>query len=140
MMNDKRFEKAHLDIIEGIRSVLADFPFIEFCTLFGSAASGRLTISSDIDIAVAGKEPLSLAVKNEVVLELSRALKRDIDLVDLQTVSGLILEQSLCQSSIVINKNRPLYAGLLKRLWYFQADMKPYVRRILEQRAEKWLQ
>jgi len=67
-------------------------------------------------------------------------LKKEVDLVDLQDVSGLILEQALCKAVIVKNDDHELYARLLKRLWYNQADMMPYVKQILAQRSTNWLQ
>jgi hypothetical protein len=67
------------------------------------------------------------------------ALGREVDLVDLQDVSGLILEQALCRSKVLKNADHLVYARLLKRLWYNQTDMMPYVKRILEQRSNRWL-
>jgi REP element-mobilizing transposase RayT/predicted nucleotidyltransferase len=123
-----------------IAGVLEDFPEVRFCSLFGSAGRGRLTAQSDVDIAVAGEQKLTADERVRLVLALSAALGREIDLVDLQDVSGLILEQALCTGQVVKNADHDLYARLLKRLWYNQADMMPYVRRILEQRSSRWLQ
>lgn len=127
-------------LIQQIARVLDDFPEVRFCTLFGSAAHGRMTEQSDLDIAVAGKRQMTSEERLRLVLALSAALGREIDLIDLQGVSGLILEQALCTGEIVKNADHDLYAGLLKRLWYDQADFMPYVRRILEQRSSRWLQ
>jgi len=127
------------DIEKSIADVLKQFPEIEFCTLFGSAATGRLTDASDIDIAISGAVPLSISQRRALSLELSEALQREVDLIDLQSVSGLILEQALCQAKIIRNNDSELYANLLKRLWYNQADFMPYVKRIMEERVHKWL-
>jgi len=123
-----------------INEVLKDFPEIFFVTLFGSAAKGRMTTQSDVDIAVASSRKLSIEESAQLVVALSCAIGREIDLIDLQAVSGLILEQSLCHGKIIKNNDHPLYASLLKRLWYNQADMMPYYRRILEHRSNHWLQ
>ena len=98
-----------------------------------------MTERSDVDIAVAGGRVFSAEEKVRLSQALSHALKREVDLVDLQAISGLILQQALCRGLIVKNDDHALYAGLLKRLWYNQADMMPYVRRILEQRRDSWL-
>lgn len=129
-----------LDIIDTISTVLDGFVNITFATLFGSACSDRMTESSDIDIAVAAQKKLSVEQRVALSNSLSVALKHEVDLIDLNQVSGLILEQALCQSKIIIKKDQALYAELLKKLWYNQADMMPYVKRILMQRSEKWLQ
>lgn len=123
-----------------ITAVLKDFSTIRFVTLFGSASKGRMTVQSDVDIAVAAAQKLSVAMRGELAVALSCAIGREVDLIDLQSVSGLILEQALCTGQIVKNTDHDLYAGLLKRLWYNQADMMPYYRRILEHRSRGWLQ
>lgn len=128
-----------VSIIEEIERVLGDYPEVHFCTLFGSAANQRLSPHSDIDIAVASDREFSAESKIHLSQALSAALKREVDLIDLRRVSGLILEQALCKAIIVKNADPSLYAGLLKRLWYSQADMMPYVRRIFEQRSRQWL-
>jgi predicted nucleotidyltransferase len=127
-------------MIDIINHTLDDFPEVRFCTLFGSAAQGRLTAHSDVDIAVAAQRKLTPEDKVRLSQALSSALKKEVDLVDLQDVSGLILEQALCKAVIVKNDDHELYARLLKRLWYNQADMMPYVKQILAQRSTNWLQ
>ena len=127
-------------MIDIINHTLDDFPEVRFSTLFGSAAQERLTAHSDVDIAVAAEQKLAPEYKVRLSQALSSALKREVDLVDLQDVSGLILEQALCKAVIVKNDDHELYARLLTRLWYNQADMMPYVKRILEQRSRNWLQ
>jgi putative transposase len=126
-------------LFDEIGGALEDFPEIRFCTLFGSAGQGRMTARSDVDIAVAGEQKLDVETRARLAGALSGALGREVDLVDLQDVSGLILEQALCKSKVVKNADHPLYARLLKRLWYNQADMMPYVKRVLEQRSSRWL-
>jgi len=123
-----------------ITEVLKGFPEVFFATLFGSAAKGRMTEQSDVDIAVAARTRLSIETRGRLAIELSGALGREVDLVDCQAVSGFILEQALCSGVIVKNADHDLYAGLLKRFWYNQADMMPYCRQILEKRNNRWLQ
>ncbi len=127
------------DIVQNIERILDDFPDVRFCTLFGSAGKGRMTAQSDVDIALAGEQKMPVEARARLSLALSSALGREVDLVDLQDVSGLILEQALCKGRVVKNADHSLYARLLKRLWYNQADMMPYIRRILEQRSSHWL-
>lgn len=115
-------------LLRDINRVLEDFPEVRFCTLFGSAGQGRLTARSDMDVAVAGEQKLSVETRVRLAGALFAALGRQ---VDLQDVAGLILEQTLCRSKVVKNADHSLYAQLLKRLWYNQADMMPYVKRVL---------
>ena len=106
-----------------ISVVFTDFPQVLFAILFGSAAKGRLTAQSDVDIAVAANKVLSVESRCDLAVALSCALGREVDLIDLQAVSGPILEQALCSGRILKNNDHDLYAGLMKRLWYNQADM-----------------
>jgi predicted nucleotidyltransferase len=124
---------------EIILRVLDGFPEVRFCTLFGSAVHGRITARSDVDIAVAEKQIMPVETRMRLSLTLSAALSREIDLIDLHAVSGAILEEALCNARVVKNSDHVLYASLLKRMWFDQADMMPYVRRMLEERIARWL-
>lgn len=128
-----------VDLDTEIRQVLEDYPQIRLAVLFGSAVRDRLTKWSDIDIAVAAQAPLSLDTRIELADRLTQALHREIDLIDLQSVSGTILKQSLCHGRLVLKKDAVLYAELIKRLWFNQADMMPYTRRILAERRRRFL-
>ncbi len=128
-----------VDLDVEIRRVLEDYPQIQLAVLFGSAAHDRLTDRSDIDIAVAAQSSLSLDIRIELADRLTQALHREVDLIDLQSVSGTILEQSLCHGRLVLKQDPILYAELIKRLWFNQADMMPYTRRILAERRRRFL-
>ena len=114
-----------------IQKVLETFPEILIATLFGSAAQGRMTDTSDIDIAIACRQRLSCEEKMSLAAALETATQRSIDLVDLQQVSGPILQQALCTGRIILKKSPPLLAELLKRMWYNQADMMPHTTMIM---------
>jgi REP element-mobilizing transposase RayT/predicted nucleotidyltransferase len=139
MKNDRASSGETGHLLGDINTVLKDFPEVRFCTLFGSAGQGRLTARSDVDVAVAGEQRLRVETRARLATALSVALGREVDLVDLQDVAGLILEQALCRAKVVKNADHSLYAQLLKRLWYNQADMMPYVKRVLEERNGRWL-
>jgi hypothetical protein len=51
-------------------------------------------------------------------------------------VSGPILRQALSKGSVIINKAPRLLAGLIKKMWYDEADMMPNYKRIVRQRVE----
>jgi uncharacterized protein len=128
------------DIInDRIREVLSKFPQIVFATVFGSAATGRITPLSDVDIAIAGERELSFATKMDLSVALSKALGHEVDLVDLHAVSGLILKEALCSGEIIHRGKPAIYAGLLKKMWYNQQDMMPHYRRILKNNCERFV-
>jgi uncharacterized protein len=107
-----------VDLDTDIRQVLEAYPQIQVATLFGSAARDQLTDWSDIDIAVAAQASLSLDIRMELADQLTQALRREVDLIDLQCVSGTILAQSLCHGRLLLKRDAVLYAELLKRLWF----------------------
>ncbi len=115
---------------ESIKKILSEFPEVLFATVFGSAVSDRLTSFSDVDIGVAGQRKLSYETRTDLTLSLSRVLHREVDLIDLHAVSGLILKEALCSGNIIKN-NPATYAFLLKKMWYNQADMMPHYKKIL---------
>jgi len=129
---------AMIDPLPALRDALRDFPDIRVALLFGSAASGRLTASSDVDLGVAAETALSMERRLEIAATLSRALGRDVDLVDMQAVSGLILQQILTKG-VVLRKDPDRYAALLKRMLFEQADMMPYTERVRRAHVERFL-
>ncbi len=131
--------KQLVGVIETLQTVFREFPDILIVTLFGSAATGMLRSDSDIDIGVAAEKQLNFTRKTEIYLALLQALKREIDLVDLNEVDGMILKSALCSGEIVIRQSVPLLARLLKKMWYHQADMMPLITMIMEQQIERFI-
>jgi hypothetical protein len=66
-------------------------------------------------------------------------LKRAIDIVDLKETTGTLLHQILTKGQLVYCTDRILYAELIKKMLYNQADMMPYHNRILKERREQWI-
>lgn len=118
---------------------LAGCSQIRLAILFGSAASGRQTFQSDIDVAVAGHRALSAAERMELVGQLAQATGRAVDLVDLTTASGPILNRALATGRLLFCSDRALYAEVIKRALYDDADLAPYRRRILAARRKAWI-
>jgi len=63
--------------------------------IFGSAARGKMTQKSDIDILVEIKEDLSLLELVGLKIELEEALGRKVDLVEYETIKPLLKERIL---------------------------------------------
>ena len=126
-------------IKEILRGVLSRFPDIRLCIIFGSAASGKGSPASDLDVAVAATEALSADRRLELIEALSAASTREIDLIDLMAAAGPILGQALSKGVVVQNRDKGLYAGLISRMLFNQADMMPYYDRILRERRKRFL-
>ena len=118
---------------------LATYPDIRLAILFGSLARGRARTDSDLDLAVAGSRPLRAQEKRTLIEGLALVAGRPVDLIDLRSVDGLILAQVLTTGNIIFCADRTLYATLIKKVLFNNADMMPYHRRILAERRKAWI-
>ncbi len=128
-----------LPLIDLISKKLEEFPSIKIAILFGSAAKNRLTPSSDIDIAVAAEKKMHFQEIEKLQSELTYTLKTNVDLIDLHFVSGPILQQALCTGKTIIKHSPLIFASLVKRMWFNQADMMPYSERILKAKCARFI-
>lgn len=122
-----------------IQAVLARHSAIQVAFVFGSVASGSAGPESDLDIGIAAPKPLTATQKMELTDDLAVTFGRPVDLVDLTTASAPILGQILTKGVCILKKNTSLYAHLLKKLWYDQADIMPNYNMILRRRREKFI-
>jgi len=111
---------------------LASRPDLRIAVLFGSLASGNAGPDSDVDLAIASDHPLSTDDKITLIDDVSRAMGREVDLVDLRAAVGTILAEALSKGTILKNSDPTLFADLLKRMWLDQADFEPQRQKMLE--------
>lgn len=126
------------EIASDIRNFFNAIPEVRVVILFGSGAHGRLTAASDIDVAVAADNPIGSLEKIRMAGELSSLLGRNVDIVDLQSVSGPIMQQALCRGTIIIADDR-MYPLLIKKMWFNQADMMPLTRMVLHRHCQRFI-
>ena len=125
--------------IDDLELLFAGFPAIKLAILFGSCRYQHEHSDSDLDIAVAMARPLSPSEKMELIEALAKFCGRPIDLIDLQTAGGLILHRALTTGRVVRCTDRTLYAEIIKKMLFNQADLMPYRRRILAERRAAWI-
>jgi predicted nucleotidyltransferase len=83
-------------LVDALRRNLAGHPSVKLAILFGSTARGNAGPASDVDVAViAHVDHLALA------RDLSRAVDREVQIVDLATV-GYPLLQAIVRDGIVV--------------------------------------
>lgn len=124
-------------LVQQVARTLAPHPGILLAFVFGSAARGALRPDSDVDVAVLAASQLSPEARLELMTELSLAVKREVDLVDLSTAWGLILRQVLTTGTLALKRSDTAHAMLLKRMLFDQADMEPLRQRIIEKSLER---
>ena len=124
-------------LLERVSEVLTAYSEIQLGIIFGSAASGTMRDDSDVDIAVLAQEPMSLSLRLELIAELSLAVGREVDVVDLYSAQGTILQQVLTKGVVALERTKLGRAALMKRMLFDQSDMEPYRRRMIEARLQR---
>lgn len=126
--------------LEGaIRAVLAAREDIVLAYLFGSAADGRFTPDSDVDVAVWAARPLETQTRMELIRDLGRTTGRPVDLVDLSVTGVPLLQQVLTTGRELLCRDRAAKERLIIRMLNDVEDFLPLRRRALEERRARWL-
>jgi predicted nucleotidyltransferase len=126
------------EVMNKLQSVLSEIPSIQLAILYGSAAHGRLRADSDIDLAIAEDKPLSAERRIELSADFSLYLHRNIDLVDLRTVHGLLLSEILTKGVKILIRDKEFYLKIIKENIYYNQDFLPYIKKILEKRNRRF--
>lgn len=127
----KRYEKIISDYFlekKDIRLVL----------LYGSISGEEFRKDSDIDIAIAGERPLSLDRILDIVTDLNIKTDRNIDLIDLLAVDGLILCEAIF-NGIKIKMDVALFSSLHVKCLLYNEDFLPIKRKIMDARLEEFV-
>lgn len=128
-----------MDMNSHIRQILGRYDDMRLAILFGSLAKDRATPHSDLDLAVLMGTRLTAETKITLIDELSQAIGRPVDLVDLRVVGEPLLGQILKHGVRLFGSDGD-YAELLKRHLFEEADFMPYRRRILGERRQAWIE
>ena len=126
-------------ILRKIKKVLLGFPELGLAIIYGSFATGNEKATSDIDIAIAANSKISIEELVKVQTQLSNATSREIDLIDLNAATGTVFKEALTKGVTILKLDDELYAKILSRMLFQQADFEPLRNRILEARRKKVL-
>lgn len=121
-----------------LREVFARFSTVALVVLFGSVASDNARADSDLDIAVSADHSLTVEEKISLINALAERTGRSIDLIDLSVVSEPLLGQVLRHGRRILGSDT-LYAELISRHLFEQADFMPYRTRLLAERRMAWI-
>jgi len=109
--------------------------------VYGSGAAGTMRSGgdspSDVDVAVASDHPLPLERKLELIARLGEAVRRDVDLVDLSTVHGLLLVEILTKG-VAVRADRPEFlAEKAIEMYDSRMFLEPAIRKAREFRIRR---
>ena len=107
--------------------------------MFGSLANGAGRMESDLDLAVDAGRHLTASEKMALISELAERTGRPVDLVDIRAVGEPLLGQILQHGKRILGSDT-LYASLIRRHVFDQADFLPYRNRILAERRQAWIE
>lgn len=124
------------EVIGAIRDVLTTFPEILVCILCGSASRDHLAPHSDIDVAVGGGRRLSSETLDRLRDALGQACGREVDLIDLEALSGLLWE-ILWTEGLFLLKDHDLVVKYTGKVQAFVEDVKPALMKTINYRLEK---
>ena len=79
---------------------------VSYLALFGSAARGDATSSSDIDLAVRFDHPVSLLDYAAVQLEMEAALGRPVDLIPVDSAYPFVRDSMAADLIILVESDR----------------------------------
>jgi predicted nucleotidyltransferase len=125
-------------ITQKLAQYFSDKPEIKIIGIHGSYAKGLARPDSDIDLCIGSQRPLDVEFRLKISTDLSLILGKEIDLVDLQSIHGVILKETI-QNSVWVSRDAETFAGILKRMLLDEADFEPYRKRILDARRERFL-
>ncbi|MEA3353649.1 MAG: nucleotidyltransferase domain-containing protein [Campylobacterota bacterium] len=97
-----------MDIIKTLETKLLHMDTVRFGYLFGSFSDNTFTSSSDIDIALY-LDNTSYDTQAQIIYELSKLLKKDIDLVVLNNIKNIYLLENIIIKGIVLKDNNNRY-------------------------------
>ena len=112
-----------------VRAQLEGLPTVRLAYLFGSAAAGRLRPDSDVDVAVLLSAPAPPRFLDGLTDDLSLALHRPADLVDLSTAPPLLAHEVISRGRCVLFRDSSERADFETRVICRFADTA-HLRRI----------
>jgi len=122
--------------VSAVREVLLNFPAVRLAILYGSAARDHLRLDSDIDLGISTGSRADGDIKQALQLALADRLERDVDLVDLETVEGLLWE-SLWNDAVFVLWNHDLVVRYAGKVQAFHEDVKPALMATIEARLDR---
>jgi predicted nucleotidyltransferase len=116
-------------MLEQLKSFFNNESDLELAFLIGSYAKGTARKDSDVDVAVLFSSTPSSSDILDLNLRLSAVLKKEVDLVVLNTAGPIIKMQTL-KTGIIIYRTKNTYEDFFTRTLYEYEDLKYYRQEI----------
>ena len=119
-----------------LKTVCAAFPSIKLALLYGSASRDALQHHSDVDVAVGSGTELTWEERGALHGALEDAFERKVDLIDLETLEGLLWEFLWTDAKFVLWDHDLVvkYAGKAQA---FVEDIKPGYMKMVNERLQR---
>ena len=121
------------DVETVLREMLRARPEVECGVIFGSTAIGRAGAGSDVDVylRLSPGTRLSLATRLDLAAELSRRLRREVDLVVEDDTTSVILRREVARTGRPVYESRPgAWTDLAAAASLAYSDLEPLLRRM----------
>ena len=116
-----------LDTIKKCRDILINYESIIFAYIFGSYAKGNVREDSDIDIAIYLKDSIGTYAYLDMKMELSEALKREVDLVILNDSTPLLKYEIYKKNILLFTHDESIENRYKVKTLFEYDDMKRYL-------------
>ena len=111
--------------------------------LFGSFASGKYTKTSDIDIGILFEHKFiesAELLKEKYMSELGRILRKDIDVIVMNTAGEVILNQIYKKGKSILKKNKKFEKAFRIKAFMFYVDFEIYLKQIQNRFMKKTME
>ncbi|OGQ86263.1 MAG: hypothetical protein A3J85_00635 [Desulfobacula sp. RIFOXYA12_FULL_46_16] len=101
--------------------------------LFGSFVSGKFTKASDVDLAVLFEHACmesAESLKEKYMSELGRILRKDIDIIVMNTAGEMLLNQIYKKGKPILNQNRKFEKIFRIKSFMVYSDFEIYLKQI----------
>lgn len=126
LMTDEK--QNHFPCLELLGQVFQSYPNIDAVYLFGSAAKGCSNINSDLDLAVATRDPSLSQKKVDILADLARLGFCNVDLVFLDVEDIVLRFEAVKHNKIVYKKEGFDTSDFFSKTLRMYSDFLPYLR------------
>lgn len=70
---------------------------------------------------------------------IAKTVGREVDLIDLQAVTGTVRHQAMTKGIVLVNKDPDLYAKIIRDMLYYEADFAPQIQQLIDDRLKKFI-